>query len=396
VTSRVCIVRRAYYPEETHTRRNAETLLQNGYSIDVICERDSNQLPYQVVRGVHVFRLPIRHKRRGALTYVVEYIVFLLWVSMKLTWLHSKRKYDVVEIESMPDFLVFAGLIPKLLGSKVILYLFEDMPELMASKFCLANHNFFVKLLALIEKLSANYADHAIVCHELSRRKLLERRKVKTPISVILNVPDEGVFPLSVRNANRTHSNDGPFTIVHHGTITENYGIQTVIEAVSLLRKQIPIRLKIFGKGEYRRALEDLTKALGATKEVNFVGYVSQEKLLEEIEKADAGVVALLNEYQSPNKLFELVAMGKPVVVSSFQTIRQHFNGDSLKYFRVGDAKNLARCILELYRNPAKRKSLVANASKIYEEYRWSKMKKKYLKVYEDLTKRNEYEKKYK
>jgi len=307
---------------------------------------------------------------------------------MKLTWLHSKKKYDVIEIESMPDFLVFAGFIPKLLGSKVILYLFEDMPELMASKFCLGNHNFIIKFFALVEKLSVNYADHVIVCHELSHEKLLDKRRVKTPITVILNVPDEHVFSLSARNASRIQPNNGCFTIIHHGTITENYGIQAIIEAVSLLRKQIPIRLKIFGKGEYRRTLKDLAKTLGVKKEVNFMGYVSQEKLLEEIEKADAGVVALLNEYQSPNKLFELVAMGKPVIASSLQTIRQHFNGDSLKYFRVGDAKSLARCILELYQNPARRKSLVANASKIYERYRWSKMKKGYLKAYEDLTKR--------
>ncbi|GAI71359.1 unnamed protein product, partial [marine sediment metagenome] len=46
-------------------------------------------------------------------------------------------------------------------------------------------------------------ADHVIVCHELSRQKLLYQRKVKTPITVILNVPDEGVFSLSVRNTNR-------------------------------------------------------------------------------------------------------------------------------------------------------------------------------------------------
>jgi glycosyltransferase involved in cell wall biosynthesis len=382
-SKKVCIVRRAYYPEETHTRRNAETLLQKGYSIDIICERDTNQLPYEVVRGVQVFRLAIGHKRHGVLRYVLEYIVFSLWASMKLTWLHLKKKYDVIEIESMPDFLVFAGLIPKLLGSKVILYLFEDMPELMASKFCLGNHNFIIKFLALVEKLSTNYADYVIVCHELSCQKLLYQRKVKTPITVILNVPDEGVFGLSVRNANRAHPKDGPFTIVHHGTITENYGIQIIIEAVSLLREQIPIRLKIFGKGEYRRTLKDLAKTLGVKEEVNFMGYVSQEKLSEETEKADAGVVALLNEYQSPNKVFELVAMGKPVIVSSLQTIRQHFNGDSLKYFRVGDAKNLMRCILELYRNPSQRASLVANASNVYEKYRWSRMKKRYLKVYD-------------
>jgi len=389
-SKRVCIVRRAYYPEETHTRRNVETLLRNGYCIDVICERDTNQLPYEQVKGVNVFRLPVRHKRRGALAYIVEYIFFVLGVFMMVTWLQPKRRYDVVEIETMPDFLVFAALVTKLLGSKVILYLFEDMPELMASKFSLASHNFIIRFLAWIERLSANYADHVIVCHELSRQKLLYKREVRTPITVILNVPNEGTFAPTPRAAKRTHLSDTSFTIIHHGTMTENYGIHTVIEAVSLLRRQMPIRLKIFGKGEYRRALQDLSEELGATEEVDFMGYVSQEKLLEEIEKADAGVVALLNEYQSPNKLFELVAMRKPVVASSLQTIRQHFSGDSLEYFRVGDAKNLATSVLELYQNPSRRASLVANASRIYEKYRWSKMKKRYLKIYEDLANGNE------
>ncbi len=389
-SKKVCIVRRAYYPEETHTRRNVETLLRNGYCVDVICERDTNQLPYEQVKGVNVFRLPIRHKRRGALAYVVEYIFFVLGVFMMVTWLQSKRRYDVVEIETMPDFLVFAALVTKLLGSKVILYLFEDMPELMASKFSLASHNFIIRFLAWIERLSANYADHVIVCHELSRQKLLYKREVRTPITVILNVPNEGTFAPTPRAAKRTHLSDTSFTIIHHCTMTENYGIHTVIEAVTLLRRQMPIRLKIFGKGEYRRALQDLSEELGAAEEVDFMGYVSQEKLLEEIEKADAGVVALLNEYQSPNKLFELVAMRKPVVASSLQTIRQHFSGDSLEYFRVGDAKSLATSVLELYQNPSRRTSLVANASRIYEKYRWSKMKKRYLKIYEDLTNGNE------
>jgi len=380
---RVCVIRHDYYPRENHVRRDAEALRDAGYQVDIICSKLKNEEKFELVNGINVYRIPVSHGRGGILRYIVEYSFFFLLSSLKLNLLYLKKKYDVIEVDTMPDFLVFVALIPKLLGSKVILYLFEDMPELMASKFSLGRHNFAIKLFALVEKLSANYADHVIVCHELCYQKLVGKRKVKTPITVILNVPDEGVFGLSARNANRTHPNDGSFTIIHHGTITENYGIQAIIEAVSLLRNQIPIRFKIFGKGEYRRTLEDLAKTLRVKKEVNFMGYVSQEKLLEEIEKADAGVLALLNEYQSPNKLFELVALGKPVIASSLQTIRQHFNGDSLKYFRVGDAKNLARCILELYRNPSQRASLVVNASNVYEKYRWSKMKKRYLKVYD-------------
>ena len=76
--------------------------------------------------------------------------------------------------------------------------------------------------------------------------------------------------------------------------------------------------------------------------------------------------------------------------------MKEYFHNNSVRFFEVGNDKDLACCILELYQNPTKRKSLVTNASKIYEKYRWSKMKKGYLKAYEDLTKRNEYERKYK
>jgi len=65
-----------------------------------------------------------------------------------------------------------------------------------------------------------------------------------------------------------------------------------------------------------------------------------------------------------------------------------YFHNNSVMFFEAGNEKDLARCILELYQNPAKRTSFVRSANKIYEKYRWSKMKKKYLKVYEDLTKR--------
>lgn len=385
--SKVCIIRRDYYPRENHVRRNAEALRDAGYQVDIICLKLEDERKFEMVDGISVYRIPVNHRRGTILGYIVEYGLCFLLLFVKLNLLYLKKKYDVIEVDTMPDFFVFVSLIPKLLSSKVVLYLFEDMPELMTSKFCLGSHNFIVKFLALVEKLSANYADHVIVCHELSYQKLIEKRNVKTPITVVLNVPDEGTFGLSVRIVKRIRPSDTSFTIIHHGTITENYGIQTIIEAVSLLRDEISIRLKIFGKGEYTRPLKDLAKTLGVKKEVNFMGYVSQETLIEEIEKADVGVVALLNEYQSPNKLFELVAMGKPVIVSSLQTIRQHFDGDSLKYFQVGDARDLARCILELYRNSSQRASLVANASKIYEKYRWPKMRRKYLKAYEDLMK---------
>ncbi|GAH73465.1 unnamed protein product, partial [marine sediment metagenome] len=236
---RVCIIRHDYYAGDPDVRRDAEALRDAGYQVDIICLKLENEEKFELVNGINVYRIPLKHRRAGILRYIVEYSFLFLLSFVKLNLLCLKKKYDVIEVDTMPDFLVFITLIPKLLGSKVVLYFFEDMPELMANKFCLGSHNLIVKFLALVEKLSASYADHVIVCHELSRQKLFDKRKVKTPITVILNVPDEGMFSFSVTNASRTYPNDGPFTIIHHGTITENYGIQIIIEAVSFLRNEI-------------------------------------------------------------------------------------------------------------------------------------------------------------
>jgi glycosyltransferase involved in cell wall biosynthesis len=283
----------------------------------------------------------------------------------------------------MPDFLVFSALLPKLLGRKVILYLFEDMPELMAAKYKLKDDHMMIRLLKWIEKLSVKFADHVIVCHEISRNKLVESRKVKTPISVVMNVPDERIF-----NSNLCKdyvSSDKTFCLVHHGTITENYGIQTTIQAIALLKKRMKIRLEIYGIGNYRASLEKLVQRLGLSKNVCFWGYVTQKELLKGLCKADLGVVALLNEYQSPNKLFELVALNRPVIASDLQTIKQHFNEACVQYFKRGNPEDLANNIFDLYNNPNMRASLVYNANRVYEKYKWTQMRSRYLNIYREL-----------
>ena len=382
---KVCIVRLAYYPAETHTRRNAECLVRKGYQVDLICLRQKNQARYETLNGVNVRRIPFQRSRKSVFNYLVEYVFFCLFVFVKLSGLCARNNYDVIEVESMPDFLVFSALMPKIFGKKVILFLFEDMPELAALKYRLREDQPGIKLLAWIEKLSANFSDHVIVCHEMSRRKLLEKRKVKPPVTVVLNVPSDLIFKPCARA--RSFRAGDPFVITHHGTITENYGIQTIITAVSLLKDLMNIQLQIYGVGNYRPVLEDLVRSLNVENEVLFKGYVSQEELIDGLCAADLGVVALLNENQSPNKLFEMVALGKPVVASDLLTIRQHFDSNCLHYFEKGNAKDLANKIFALYHNRTLREEMVTNAGRIYESYKWSRQMTTYLGVYDVLLK---------
>jgi glycosyltransferase involved in cell wall biosynthesis len=209
---------------------------------------------------------------------------------------------------------------------------------------------------------------------------------MKIPVSkitAILNVPDENVF--HQYDGGQT-GNDGVFRLVQHGTMTENYGIQVVIEALSVLDPGLPIHYDIIGEGEYRPALEAMTHRLNLQDRVTFHGYVTRERLLQLLLQSTAGVVPMLFEYQSPNKLFEFVALGKSVIASDRKTFKQHFSDGEILYFRTGDAKDLARVIEGAFYRPENSKVRAGQASQRYEEYRWTNMQKRYLDLYERLV----------
>jgi glycosyltransferase involved in cell wall biosynthesis len=382
VNPRICIIRRAYYPAESHVRRNADSLITAGYSVLLICLRNKDERALEVVNGVNVYRLPLRAHRAGICWYLFEYIAFFLLAFAAVTWLHFRHPFIIVEADSMPDFLIFAGLIPRLTGSRLIIYLFESMPEIWAQKKNLPMTHRAIRFLQWQEKVSCAFADAIICCHGMARDALVGMKIPVSKITTILNVPDEDVFH---RYEDEKTSKDGIFHLIQHGTMTENYGIQVVIEALSVLDPDLPVHYDVTGEGEFRPALEAMTRRSNLQDRVTFHGYITRERLLELILQSTAGVVPMLFEYQSPNKLFEFVALCKPVIASDRKTFKQHFTESEILYFKTGDAKDLARVIEEAFYQPENLKARVDRASRRYEEYRWTYMQKRYLDLYKRL-----------
>ncbi|TET71156.1 MAG: glycosyltransferase WbuB [Candidatus Aminicenantes bacterium] len=386
---RVCIVRHNYYPRENHVRRDAEALRDAGYQVDIICLKLKTEEEFELVNGINVYRIPVSHGRGGIFGYIVEYGFSFLLSSVKLNFLYLKKKYDIIEVDTMPDFLVFIALIPKLLGAKVLLYMFENMPELYAFEYKLSIGHPIVKLLKVIEKLGLKFADKIIITHERAYTIFEKHGIPKSKFTIVLNVPNEDIFSFPCRRMGKQGGNS--FLLVSHGSILERYGYQTIVRALKLIESKIHnFRLLIVGEGEYQREIRRLVKDLRLEERVRFTGYVPFDEIPMTIGRADIGIVPMLGtcEYMLPNKLFEYIALGIPTIASALAAMKAYFHNNSVIFFEAGNEKDLARCILELYQNPAKRKALVANASKIYEKYRWPKMKKGYLKVYEDLTRR--------
>jgi glycosyltransferase involved in cell wall biosynthesis len=369
------------YEQQRNLRRNAETLIRNGYQVDVICQRRRGKKSRETINGVDLYRLPPRHHRGKVLQYLFDYIVFFLLVFFTLGWRSLRRRYRVVEVETMPDFLVFATLIPRLFGAKVVLYMFENMPGLFASTFNVAPSHPAVRLLRLISKLSAGYAHRVIVSDGVHHKKWLESLDIPSEkITLIFNVPDENIFS-EARSDISTHG-DG-FRVLVLSTFLPRYGVETVVRAVPRLLKNIPdLKVDLVGDGECRLALEELARGLGVQRCVNFPGWRPHEEMPGYISRADVAVAPMIADVGLPNKMFDYFAMSKPCIASALPSLLMAFNGNYVSFFTPGDDVELAARILELYNDPEKRAALGAEGHAFYQERRWSVMKEAYLAVY--------------
>jgi len=383
----VCIVRHNYYPD-SHVRRDAEALAAAGYDVSVIALRKPEQPARETLNGVEIHRLPVEHRRGSALRYAWEYLSFAFLAFWRLTRLHLQRRFRVVEVDNMPDILVFSALVPKLTGTPVILYIFDNMPELLAYLWQTSKRHPVVRLLALLERVSAAFADHVIVTQELPRRLALERGVPERKLSVVLNCADDAIF--KPRPRPETAAGERRFEIVTHGVILERYGIQVLIDALPRVLAEAPeTRLQIFGAGEYRAALEEQVARLGLEQSVRFRGFAPLDELLDALAGADAGYVGMLNDLVLPNKLMEYVAMGVPVVISRWPTFLHYFPEDSATYFEPGFADDLAESLLRLYRDPADARRKAERALARYQHYRWTVQRERYLEVYARLAGRH-------
>jgi glycosyltransferase involved in cell wall biosynthesis len=385
--SAICIVRHNYYPD-THVRRDAEALVLAGYDVSVIALRRPGQPAQEVLNGVEVRRLPVEHIRGSALRYAWEYSAFALLAFLTVTWLHLRKRFRIVEVDNMPDILVFSALVPRLTGAKVILYIFDNMPELYAYLRQVSHAHPVVRLLAFLESVSARFADRVLVTQEFPRRMVLARGVPADKLTVVLNCADDNLFKRSARSKEVVNADGAarPFEIVSHGAILERYGIQVLVDAMPAITREIPqARVQIFGSGEYRSELEEQARRNGVADRIHFRGFTPLDELLSTLAGADAGYVGMLNDLVLPNKLMEYVSLGVPVVVSRWPTFEYYFPDDAATYFEPGDPEDLARAIISMYRDPERANARAGRAWQMYQRYQWPVQREVYLGVYSNL-----------
>ena len=386
---RICIVRQGYFPGDVRVRKEALALASHGYEVDVICLKEKGEKGMEVHQGINVYRIPIWRERKDVGSYARQYGMFFCLATILICALHFKKRYGFVQVNTMPDFLVFCTLLPKLCGAKVTLDLHEPTPELFATIFG-EERKTLLRLVRLAEKLSIRYADRAITVSDEMKENYVRRGSPRSKIDVVLNVPNLE-FDRRLCEGELERS-DKKLMIVCHGTMLERYGQDTALKAVKIAKEKIPeIELNILGSGHYEGILKKLASELNLGEHARFLGFIPFLDVVKMVGRCDMGIVPVRKNAYSDlvhtNKMFELISMKRPVIISRTKAVENFFGSDGvcLKYFESGNEEDLARCIVELGQNPEKGRQMAENAYARFEAVRWERVQEEYCSIYDKL-----------
>ncbi|MDF5721137.1 MAG: glycosyltransferase family 4 protein [Rhizonema sp. PD37] len=146
------------------------------------------------------------------------------------------------------------------------------------------------------------------------------------------------------------------FTIGFVGSLYAWAGLDLLLDAMSELRDQgLDLSLVVVGDGAMKDIWKNHAQQLGLSSYVAFIGQVPWSDVPQYISGFDVGYsgqvpLQMGKMYLSPMKLYEYMAMAKPVVASAFEDAqRLVFEGKTGFLFRPGDKDDLKRALVEAF-----------------------------------------------
>jgi glycosyltransferase involved in cell wall biosynthesis len=348
-------------------------------SVDLICLREGKEdVKREVFNGVDIRRVPVNKRRGGVMGYLYQYSAFLLMSSWIIAIRSLSRRYDLVYVNNMPDFLVLSGLIPKLFGAKILLDIHDPMPELMMTIFDLSKDARSVGLLKFEEKWSIRLADSVVTVNQACARIFAARSCPSKKISVVMNSPDENIFQFrDVSPVSATPRGSKPFVIMYHGSLVERNGLELAIKAFARVQSRIPnAELRIYGsRNAFLDRMMESVRSQGMDRSVHYLGPKPLEKIVEAIEESDVGVIPnlrnIFTELNTPTRIFEYLALGKPVITPRSPGITDYFDDDSLVFFELGDEEDLASKMEFVFNRPEKAVDITRRGQEIHQAHMW-------------------------
>ena len=382
----------AYYEEDPRVRREAESLVAAGRPVQVLGLRRRDGPATSEIDGVRVHHLDVqRHQGAGLGVYLREYLSFLARAMFAAVRLHRRERFALVQVHSLPDFLVFAALPLRLVGVPVLLDLHEAMPEFFRSRFPGASNPLVHRLLLLQERLSIALSTATITVNPPMRDRLVRLGVPAAKTGVVVNSPALGRFDIAAQ-PRRAFREDGRLRLIYAGALTPTYELDVAIAAVARIaaaRPDLDVAFDVYGRGDSGPDLAAQAEELGVADRITFHGRIPIEDVPAAVARADIGLAPTrhdrFTDMSLSTKVFEYAAMGKPVVASRLPMVETTFPAGTVATYAPGDPAELAAAILAFADDPIAREAAVARTAEIVEAGSWEREAAGYRALVERL-----------
>ena len=377
---RMLMVSQHPYPTHPQVYRNVQYLLGQGIEVDLVSTASAHLPDWSngTPPTLHLHRIRMQHRRTNALRYLLEYLTFFVRALPVVCRLSLRHRYDAVQVDNLPDALVFVAFLPRWRGARIVLNLFEHMAQMTSTQLGIGNAHWLVRLTRWFERRSHRWADHVLSVSETGRTLLLDSGLSSDRISVIPNSMPPQPGP--------TWSPTRPPVLLVLTTLTKRYGVQVLIRALTILGRRRPdLTVRVLGNGEYRSQLIELATDLGVSKQVSFHPFMPWSLAMDEVRQAAIGVVPLMPDpycdLMLPTKLLDYVEHGLPVVCSQLPTIAAVFPSDTVAYFAPGDPAGLAAQVERLLQHPEAAREQARRARLAMQPISWEMVAPRYLRA---------------
>ena len=380
-------------PGGTRSYWIAKELLKNGHEVIMVTAKvlDNKSREEKVIDGIKVVYLnEDYYQKMSVLTRLKAFLKFV-W---KSTYEANKHKnVDLVIATSTPLTIGISALFLKWFKNTPYIFEVRDLwPEVPIQMGAIKN-KLLIKLTRFIEKIIYKNALHVVALSPGMQEGVIKYiPKKKT--SMIPNMAKKDEFWPRKKNVQLEESlglKTSSFKVIHFGALGLANGAYTILESALLLKNDNSVEFLFVGGGSTEEGLVKFCNENNLNN-VKFLGSFPMYQLSEIVNLCHVSLISFKDlpilYTNSPNKLFDSLSAGKPIIVNSAgwtKDIAEKYNCGY--YVNPKKPKELIDKIKFLQQNPEVVTNMGVNSRKLAEEkYDKSILSKKFVEVVNGLA----------
>jgi glycosyltransferase involved in cell wall biosynthesis len=405
VMKTICMLLDGAYPNDIRVRKEAESLVENGFKVLVVCPRKKEDPERETINGVEVFRIGTNYSnfKKGIFDVIesVTNINLLFYSGLKQVF--AQNSIDFLHVHDLP--LAGTGFFFKSkVTQKLILDLHENYPEALKtwflwkkSRFLKLKNSVFMNptIWAKKERRFCEKYDVVICVVEEMKQKLITNFAINPEKLVVVSNHEKTNF---IANFNHETAQNviqkTDFSITYVGGFGPHRGLDTAIKAMPKIVQSIPNAiLFLVGKGsiDVENTLKSIAEKYQISNAVRFVGHKPFVEVASIMQDSDINIIPhKANDHTNntiPHKLFQIMMSGSLLLVSSCKPLKrvvEKYNAGVV--FEADNEHDFSEKVIEIYTSQNQYQTQIQNAKKavLEQDENWENESKKLEKIYQN------------